>query len=254
MVGVLDVMPYISAALFLVGTAWRIRRWYFYERKTLGLYNVAIVPGVRSYASVLKEVLARMFLFKSLWRSNTDFACKKVRHVDFALAVTFFHWPIWILLFVGHLPRYWQVFGATVDFGWFNAVIDFVNGDFGTIIAIIAWISGLYLLLRRIFVYEVRYISYLDDYFAILLILTILTLGLYNRLIPTLWPAPELLRLMPVVSNIHMFLSMVLAAYFPYGKLFHLYVFPFVPTLVQKFPPPYTSMPRMPRVMSTSER
>lgn len=163
-----------------------------------------------------------------------------------ALASLLFHWGI-ILLFVGHLVG--LVGGVLGSGAW-------VNGFYwiGLVGGLMAICGSVLALLRRHFVPEVRAMSKLDDYLVHYLLIGIIGIGLYQSLVHRIWgvafagsawfaslwrfqPEPELMAGAGLLTQIHVFLGLVLAAYFPFTKLIHVWTYP-----INFFVRPYQSM------------
>ena len=109
-------------------------------------------------------------------------------------------------------------------------------------------------LARRFVVPEVRAMSQADDYIVLFLLIAILaialfqvifqqTFGLVYAVAPwfaSIWafaPDPELMEGATVLSQIHVFLALLLFAYFPFTKLVHFWTLP-----VNYFVRPYQVM------------
>lgn len=244
-------LPYLVLAVFLAGIIYRVLHWVR-ARSLTGLYNVNVGFYEDSAASVTKDVLKRVLLFYTLG--------EKERDRELYVGSMLFHWGIWVAL-LGHLgvflpQAYLSAIGITPQVHPFLSL--YVGGTGG-----VAALAGLLLLadrrlrgtwssVRLVNTYSVRVplrkFSFLDDYFAIVLLLAVIASGLFQTLFVSrsnpgylanvsswLW---SLATLHPDVSfisssaafEVHMLIVMVFLAYFPWGKMLHLFSVLFMPT------------------------
>ena len=243
------VVPYAALAVFLLGFLYRIFLWAkspvpFRITTTCG--QQISLPWIRrnplENPSDLKGVIGRMFmeifLFRSLFR-NTDVAIASQRPVyGSAKGLWFFsllfHWSLLIVV-IRHLRFFSEPIAP-----WINSLAT-VDGFFeiGTptlYLSDVALVLGLsFLLLRRMIVPQLRYISLTADWFALLLILGIATTGLLMRhLVPADllqvkslalgWVAftPAVPKAVGALLSIHLSFVFTLLAWFPFSKLMHL--------------------------------
>ena len=243
------VLPYAAFAVFLIGFLYRILLWAkspvpFRITTTCG--QQASLPWIRKNPldcpSGLKGVIGRMFmeiiLFRSLFR-NTNMAVVGQRPVyGSAKGLWFFgllfHWSLLIIV-IRHLRFFSEPIAA-----WINglAAVDgfFEIGSPTLYLSDIALVLGLlFLLLRRVVLPQLRYISLFTDYFALLLILGIATTGLLMRhFLPAdllqvknlalgwVTFAPTIPKGIGAVFFIHLCFVFTLLAWFPFSKLMHL--------------------------------
>ncbi len=191
------------------------------------------------------EVVGRMFLeivcFRSLFR-NTKSQIHDGPHVTYEshkwlwLWALIFHYSFLVLvlrhlrLFLDPVPFWipWLEFGD----GIFQLG---APGLYVTDVLIVAAVG--YLFLRRVWNANIRYISLINDYFPLLLILGIALTGILMRyflrtdidIINIKRLAVGLVTFSPVISDeigaifyIHLFLVCVLFMYFPFSKLMHM--------------------------------
>lgn len=192
----------------LLATAWRLLQWAL----TPSPLPLPLAPAPRSRAGVLGRLLLEFFLFRSLARANpTTWFASMAFHYGFLL-VLLVHLR---LLFVA-LPL-WLLPLLRIS-GW----------------AVVAMVAGLsILLLRRVWVDRLRYISAPSDYLHLVLLLGIALSGAaLKRLWPTdLFAVGDFLRgaltfsaqpLPPQVGLwLHLALVWLLIAIFPISKLLH---------------------------------
>ena len=245
------VLPYAVLAVFVAGTLYRVYRWVHAKLLT-GLYNVNVGLYEDGRGAVTKDVLKRVFLFYTLG--------DKERDRTLYVGSMFFHWGIWVALF-GHigvmLPQSdLSALGVTPQL---HPLLSLYVGGTGGIVALL----GLLLLAARrvrgasssvtlINTYTVRVplrkLSFLDDYFAVIILLAVIVSGLFQ----TFFVSPSsagyfesisswlqsLASFQPNVSyiassgafQIHMIIVMVFLAYFPWGKMLHLFSFLLMPS------------------------
>lgn len=151
------------------------------------------------------------------------------------LASLLFHWGI-LLVFVGHLLGFlggwWNISGLVDLFFWIGAV--------GGIAALLGSTMALY---RRIVSKRMRAMSTAEDYLIHVLLIPILALALYESLVMgvfglsltagqwflslfTLTPEVSLVASAPLAVRLHVLLTMVFWAYFPFTKLVHVWSAP----------------------------
>jgi len=243
-------IPYLALAVFLTGFIRRVLDWAsspvpFRIPTTCGQH--ASLPWLKQACidnpSNTGGVLARMFLevvaFRSLFR-NLKFRVAEGGKLFYGLELFLwlgalaFHYAFFAVCF-----RHLRFFTEPVPF--FVKIVEKLDGFFQFGLPIV-YLSGpvllaavLYLLLRRIFITQVRYISLPADYFPLFLIIAIAATGIMMRYftkvdvlrikeftmgLVTFRPAiPEGVG---AIFYIHLFLVCILLAYFPFSKLMHL--------------------------------
>jgi len=243
------VIPYLAVLIFIVGFIYRVLKWAsspvpFHIPTTCGQQRS--LPWIKhsrleSPANSL-EVIARMvleiLLFRSLFR-NIKAELKEGRLAYGStkwlwLGALLFHMSFFVV-FVRHL-RFFTYPVLTI-----LSKIDSLDG-FLQVGAPHLLISGVvllgavvYLLLRRLFIPQVRYISLPADYFPLFLIMGIAISGILMRyfykvdIVRVKELTMSLVSLQPVVPEgigvvffIHLFLVSILFAYFPFSKLMHM--------------------------------
>lgn len=227
------VVPYISLAVFVVGVLYKFGRWVSAGGIT-GLYSVVIPAYKWSLASRGGEVLKRIFLLYTL--STSD---KMVLVGSFM-----FHWGIWIAL-LGHLSMIIPPENFGMPEAMHKAIALYVGGTAG----VVAMLGLLILLIRRVVRQDVRRLSFLDDWFALVLLLALVALGNYQTLalhppyMETVSPwLQAVLTGRPLegvaymaeadaATKLHAFLAMLFIAYVPLGKMMHPFSFLAMPTL-----------------------
>jgi len=245
------VVPYAALCLLLIGVVYKVLQWAaapvpFRIPVTCG--QQASLPGIKgawldnpstrggAFARVALDVL----LFRSLFRSNTRAELRPGPRLAIKgdkslwLAGLAFHWSLLIIL-VRHLrfvllPVPGVVAALVRGDGFFNAGLLRL---YLTDVVILAALG--YLLARRYWDAQVRYLSLLEDYFALYLLGAIVVSGVLMRYVARVdvVGVKELMLGLatgsPVVPPsvgplffMHLTLVSALAAYFPFGKLVHL--------------------------------
>jgi nitrate reductase gamma subunit len=243
------VIPYAAFALFLTGFVYRILLWAkapvpFRITTTCG--QQTSLPWVQrnpldcpsSPAGVIGRMALEVLFFRSLFR-NTDLKLVDGRPIYgsakwlwfFSLL---FHWSLLIIVL-----RHLRFFVEPIS-PWING-ISALDGFFETgsptlYLSDAALLAGLmFLLIRRMAVPQLRYISLVADWFALLLILGIATTGLLMRhffpadllqvkgmALGWITFAPAVPKVVGATLAIHLCFVFTLLAWFPFSKLMHL--------------------------------
>ncbi len=243
------IIPYAALAIFIIGLIYRVVKWArapvpFHipttsgQQKSLPWIKSDRIESPSSTIGVIARMAMEILLFRSLFR-NDKVELEDKKRITFKgnrllwLGGLVFHWSLLIILF-----RHSRLFMQPVpDFMIFVRDIDgilqgLIPAVFITDIAILMALT--YLFLRRVVFPQVRYISLPSDYFALFLLLGVVTLGV---LVKTAWKvdiegvkalAMGMFTFNPVVPEgigpafyIHIFLASVLLVYFPFSKLMH---------------------------------
>lgn len=243
------VLPYAAFATFLGGFVYRIAQWAkapvpFRITATCG--QQLSLPWLRrnplDCPSDRKGVLARMFLevflFRSLFR-NSDMKIAGGRPVYGSakwlwLFALLFHGSL-LLIVLRHLRFFVNPIAPGIN--TLSAIDGFFEIGTPTLyLSDAALLAGLvFLLLRRILVPRLRYISLATDWFALLLILGIGATGILirhffpadlvavkNMALGWITFAPTVPQGIGAVAYVHLCLVFTLLAWFPFSKLMHL--------------------------------
>jgi nitrate reductase gamma subunit len=243
------IVPYAVFAIFVAGFIWRILQWAkspvpFHipttcgQEKTLSWIKANPVDNPSSIGGVIVRMFLEIFFFRSLFRNiRLDMTAERPVYGSAKWLWFFgllFHWSL-LFIVVRHLRFFleqvpWLINGLSALDGFFTIGTPTL---YLTDAAIVLALS--FLILRRVFIPQWRYISFLQDYFALFLILGIVISGLWMRHINPvdLEKIKELsmgwVTLSPVrpegigsIFFIHMFLVSVLLVWFPFSKLMHM--------------------------------
>ncbi len=242
-------MPCLAILAFLGGVVFRVLRWArspvpFRIPTTAGQQkSLPWIPYSRfDNPSTKRQTVGRMILevlvFRSLFR-NTKFEMQNGPQY-------FYQWEKWLWLaglafhyaFLVILIRHLRFFTEPVPF--FVHGVERLDGLFqvglpGIYITDLIFMGAVtYLLIRRLIIPQVRYISLPQDFFPLFLLLAIGTTGILTRyftkvdLIKVKQLAMGFISFKPVLPEgigaiffVHLFLVSVLFAYFPFSKLMH---------------------------------
>jgi nitrate reductase gamma subunit len=241
-------IPYLAVAIFIVGVVSQVIRWGkspvpFRIPTTCGQQRaLPWIPNDKLEAphttgAVLMRMFLEVFLFRSLFR-NTRMKLQDGNVVYGStkwlwLGGLAFHYAFFTIL-IRHLRFFLEPVPAVI------AVMDKADSFFQiglppmyqTDAVIFAALA--FLLARRLFEPQVRYISFTSDYFPLLLIGAIATTGVLMRYLVRVdvtaikQLAMSLATFSPAVPAgvgslffAHLFLICTLLAYFPFSKLLH---------------------------------
>lgn len=213
-----NLMPYITLILVIVGLSYRIFTWI--QGGKTHKYIVKL-----NLFSFIKEIVLNIFLFKRIFY---------ISRITWTLAILM-HLSIFAILF-GHL----RPFGL-----WSKEIIswlgkpaeEFLVYTLPTVLGIIFTVAIAGLLFRRLIYKTQRSLSLLDDYWALALLLLIGISGSIMRLSDHL-PEEFVVKFLPGIVfrlehtppilwvSVHFFLVQLFLIYLPLGKLFHIITAP----------------------------
>ena len=243
------VLPYVAFATFLAGFTYRILRWAKAPvpyRITTTCGQQASLPWLRNNPlenpsnvwGVIGRMALEVFFFRSLFR-NTNVAIVGQRPVyGSAKWLWFFgllfHWSLLVIV-LRHLRFFIEPIAPWI--GALSAVDGFFEIGVPTLyLSDVAIVAGLtFLFLRRMAVPRLRYISLVTDYFALLLLLGIVTTGLLmrhffpadllhvkNLTLGWVTFAPAVPKGVGAVFYIHLSFVFTLLVWLPFSKLMHM--------------------------------
>lgn len=244
------VVPYAAVAVFLIGFSYRILEWARSavpfritttcgQQKSLPFIKSDNLENPHNLPGVIGRMALEVLCFRSLFR-NTKAKLTEDRDLVYgrdkwlwagALA---FHWCFLIVLirhsrfFAEEVPSFVLALQSIDGFFKIGVPILYFTG-------IVLLASATFLLLRRIVIPQLRYISLASDYFPLFLIIAIAVTGILMRhvfkveIVSVKELAMGLVAFQPVVPEgigaiffVHLFLVSALFAYFPFSKLMHL--------------------------------
>lgn len=242
-------IPYAAIGLFFGGLIYRVVKWAnapvpFHvplvcgQQKSLPWIKDDSIESPSTTGGVVKRMTLEVLFFRSLFR-NDKFGLRQPRKLVYQgsrflwMGSLAFHWSLLIILF-RHLRLFTEPVPSIVVF------VGSVDGIFQQpwpilyITDYIILIALAYLFIRRIGYRRMRYISFPADYFAVLLILAIVTTGVLMRLVykvdvvavkelavSVLTLHPSVPAGISAIFYTHLFLVSTLLAYFPFSKLVH---------------------------------
>jgi nitrate reductase gamma subunit len=244
------IVPYAAIFLFLAGFVYRILGWARSpvpfripttagQQQSLPWIKHSKLDNPSDTRGVIGRMLLEVLFFRSLFR-NTKFEAKDGPKL-------FYQWEKWLWLaglafhyaFLVIFIRHFRFFTEPVPF--FVHAIERGDGFLqlglpGVYITDLIFIVAVsYLLIRRVVIPQVKYISLPADYFPLFLLLGIGITGILTRyftkvdILKVKELAMGLVTFHPTVPEgigviffIHLFLVAVLFAYFPFSKLMHL--------------------------------
>jgi nitrate reductase gamma subunit len=244
------VLPYAALVVFLVGFSYKVVRWAWTpvpfripttcgQQKSLPWIKQNKLENPSGKFGVLGRMVLEVLCFRSLFR-NTRAELRQGPRLAYTenkflwLAALAFHWTLLFIL-VRHLrffllpvPRFLGVLDAVDGFFQIGAPVLYMTD-------IICSASLLYLLGRRFWDAQVRYISLLADYFALFLLLGIVLTGTDMRYFSKVDLErvkefalglvsfhPQIAATVTPLFFVHLAFVCVLLAYVPFSKLMHM--------------------------------
>ncbi|MEJ2082126.1 MAG: sulfate reduction electron transfer complex DsrMKJOP subunit DsrM [Acidobacteriota bacterium] len=244
-------IPYAAILIFVVGMVTRVIRWARSpvpfripvtcgQQKSLPWIRTNPLDNPHNGWGAVGRMALEVLLFRSLFRNTRAAVLSKQRRIVFGpdkwlwFGALAFHWALLVILL-----RHLRLFTAPVP-GWVVG-LESLDGFFQVGVpvffasTVVFLAAGTFLLMRRLLSPQLRYISILGDYFAVVLLLGIGSTGFFLRhILKTDVSAVKelavgLVHFSPVVTPdlhwlfyTHLFLVSVLFAYFPFSKLVHL--------------------------------
>jgi nitrate reductase gamma subunit len=244
------VIPYIALALFLGGLIYRLIAWARVpvpfripttcgQEKSLPWIKQATLDNPSNTRGVIGRMALEVLFFRSLLR-NTKAELRSDGRLVYAsslwlwLGSMAFHWAMLIIV-VRHMRLFFEPVPGCITF--LQGVDGFLQISVPVFyITTFLFLAGLLFLLgRRLFVPQIRYITLANDYFPLMLLIGVGLSGFWLRYIDKtdLVGIKELtmgiVSFQPVVPQTieplffgHLFLVCALLAYFPFSKLVHM--------------------------------
>lgn len=244
------IIPYAALLVFVVGVIYRVTKWgktpvpfcvptTCGQQKSLPWIKQDKLENPSSTLHVIGRMALEVLLFRSLFRNLKGGLVDNSRLVYGSakwlwLGGIAFHYSFLIVLlrhirfFADPSPSYLHLFETFDGFLQIGAPRLFMTG-------VILLGAVTYLLLRRLYIPQVRYISLANDYFPLFLIIGIASTGILMRyflktdIVSVKELTMGLVRFNPVIPEgvgtifyVHLLLVSVLFAYFPFSKLVHM--------------------------------
>lgn len=242
-------IPYLSLALFFVGTVYRILRWGSSpqpfripltagQQRSLPFLKSSFVENPYNKLGVFLRMFFEIAFFRSLLRNEKasfhDHGWLKFTSKKWLwLFAILFHYSL-LIIFLRHLRFFLEPIPEFINtLSKLDSLFEILAPT--VYLSEIFVISGLvFLILRRLLSSQIRYISLVEDYFALFLIGSVVFTGILLRyyfrvdLLEVKSYALGLFKMEPIVPEslgitfyVHIFLVSFLFAYFPFGKLLH---------------------------------
>ncbi|HDD44110.1 MAG TPA: menaquinol oxidoreductase [Candidatus Desulfofervidus auxilii] len=245
------VIPYLSVVIFFAGMIYRVFKWASSpvpfkipttcgQQKSLPWIKYSRLESPFTTFDVVLRMLLEVLFFRSLFR-NVRVEIRKggPRVIYWSnkwlwLGAILFHYSFLIVL-IRHLRFF------TTPVWSFVRLVESVDGFLQVtlpglyISGIVLLVATVALLLRRVFVPTLRYISLTSDYFPLFLIIGIALTGIIMRYIYKVDIVsvkeltmglvtfhPKIPEGIGSIFYVHLFLVSVLFAYFPFSKLVHM--------------------------------
>jgi [DsrC]-trisulfide reductase subunit M len=244
------LLPYAAIVIFLAGIVYRVLRWSSSpvpfritttagQQKSLPWIKHETFDSPFTGFQTMIRMLLEILVFRSLFR-NTKAELREGPRFVYGeekwlwLAAIAFHWSF-LFVFLRHLRFFMEPVPACLQ------VLELLDGFFQIGAPVLLWTgvillaSLLYLLARRLFDPQVRYMSLVTDYFALFVLISLAFSGILMRyfdkvdIIAIKQLGIGLVTLSPVVPAsigslffVHLFMLSVLIAYFPFSKLMHM--------------------------------
>jgi nitrate reductase gamma subunit len=252
------IVPYAAVTIFIIGIIYRVIKWARSpvpfrwpttagQQKSLPWIKANNLESPHNIWGVFGRMILEIFLFRSLFR-NTKVELRDGSRVLYGsekflwLGAMVFHWSFLIILL-----RHFRFFTEPVIgfVYWLQSIDGLFEIAVPTLFIsnILIVVALLYLLARRFFNPQVRYISLFTDYFALFLLLAIVISGIWMRyldkvdIIKVKELAMGLVSFSPITPEgigsifyIHLFFVSILIMYFPFSKLMHMAGVFFSPT------------------------
>lgn len=245
------IVPYAAFLAFVVGVVFRLLQWgrspvpfriptTCGQQKSLPWIKQSKLENPSGTLGVIGRMALEVLFFRSLFR-NLKTQLKDGPHIAYGeakwlwMAGLAFHWSFLIILvrhlrfFMEKTPVPIQMIEGLDSFLQIGAPLLYMTDA-------VLLLAVTYLFLRRVGIPQVRYISLVNDYFPLFLILGIAVTGVLMRyffkvdVVSVKILAMSLISLTPAIPEqeigalfyTHLFLLSVLFAYFPLSKLMHM--------------------------------
>jgi nitrate reductase gamma subunit len=211
------VLPYVTLVILIAGLFYKIRKW-----QKGGVANLAVYPATSSKWELWKKILGETLLFSTF----------RKEHQVLWSQTWVFH-AMLLLIIMGH-SRLLTDWPLRVLMGMSAESVDTLSSWAGGIAGILAMLTCIFLILRRLSVQRVREASTGEDYLVMMLLLLILITGNIMRFYThfditearTYFATLLTFQSVQVPSDpmflLHLFLVQLLLIILPFGKLLHI--------------------------------
>ncbi|MDO9287586.1 MAG: sulfate reduction electron transfer complex DsrMKJOP subunit DsrM [Thermodesulfovibrionales bacterium] len=245
------VIPYAALAVFLIGVLYRVVKWGSSpvpfripttcgQQKSLPWIKQNKIENPSGSLGVIVRMALEVLVFRSLFRNlKTELKDGKVVYgleKWLWMAGLAFHWSFLIILvrhlrfFAENVPPVIKLIESLDSFLQVGVPLFYITDA-------VILVAVTYLFFRRVYIPQIKYISLAADHFPLFLILGIAISGVLMRYffkvhiigvkvlamgLINFKPDPKILNEIGVLFYIHLFLTSVLFAYFPFSKLMHM--------------------------------
>ncbi|MEG6522809.1 respiratory nitrate reductase subunit gamma [Desulfotomaculum sp. 1211_IL3151] len=224
---ILQILPYISIAVLVIGLLYRIGRW----ANGRIVHNITLTtPAPTTQTGAVVNIATEAVFFRSLFQADK---------------------ALWSGAWIMHVALFSVLGGHVVGFGTLGLqfyyigltsaeLSTYLSDLLGTSMGILVLLGLFYLLYRRMAINEVKQISAPSDYLHLILLIAIVTVGNTMRFVPE-WGlhyepvrdyVVQLLTFSAVTADmevmhkplftIHLLLVQILAMILPFSKLLHI--------------------------------
>jgi len=247
------IIPYAAMVIFVTGFIFRVLKWGSSpvpfcipttcgQQESLPWITQNKIDNPSTTLGVIIRMALEVLLFRSLFRNLKTQMSEGAKLVYgeakwLWLAGLAFHWSFLVILvrhlrfFIQQVPLPIRMIEGFDSFLQIGAPLLYISDA-------VILLAVTYLLVRRFFIPQVRYISLPADYFPLFLILGIAASGVLMRyffktnitgvkqlamgLVSFTSPEAKVLEGIGVIFYAHLFLISILFAYFPFSKLMHM--------------------------------
>ncbi len=243
------IVPYVAVTVFISGFVYRVLQWgkspvpfciptTCGQQKSLPWIKHDKLENPATTLQVIGRMLLEVFFFRSLFRNlRTEMKEGKIVYGSeklLWLAGLAFHWSF-LFIFVRHFRFFMQDVPSVLRMmegldSFFQVGVPLFYMTDAVILGAVT-----FLLIRRVYLPQIRYISLSSDFFPLFLIFGIALSGILMRyffkvhIVAVKQFSMGLISLSPIIPQgigpifyVHLFLICTLLIYFPFSKLMHM--------------------------------
>lgn len=242
-------IPYLSIAIFLFGLIYRLLKWGSSpqpfripltagQQRSLSFVRSSFIENPYNKLGVFLRMLFEILFFRSLLR-NEKAEIHESRYLRFIskkwlwFFAIIFHYSL-LAIFLRHFRFFLEPIPELISkISKLDNLFEILSPSI-PLSEILVILGLIFLILRRLISSQIRYISLVEDYFALFLIGSVVLTGIMLRyffrvdLLEVKTYSLGIFKMDPVIPksqgitfSVHIFLVSFLFAYFPFGKLLH---------------------------------